>query len=155
MPRVAYQIVKATPELAAQMAPLLRAEDCDEVLAAKRWTPIEALLHSLEVTPNPWALLIGGAPVAMWGVEPVCAHAGVGVAWMLGTSEIGKHRLLFWRLCLEEVARLLRSWNVLINWIDARYEKSLRWAQRLGFVLDEPRPFGPDGRLFCAAAIVR
>ena len=41
------------------------------------------------------------------------------------------------------------------DWIDARYEASLRWALYLGAVLDEPKPYGPDGRLFCAVALGR
>ena len=149
------QIVAATPALAERLAPRLREADAAEVLAARRWSPLEALLHSLERSPDPRAMLFDGEPVAMWGVEPINFGAGVGVAWLLGSDDLAAHPYLFWQTCKSELRQVLVQWRVLFNWIDARYEPSLRWARRLGFSVDEPKPFGPDGALFCCAAIVR
>jgi hypothetical protein len=149
------QVVPATEALARRMAPHLRATDVLEVQAAKLWTPEQALLRSLEHAPGSCAWLLDGEPALMWGVEPVCAAAGLGVAWTLGTDAVTQHPLMFWRLCKAELARLMLHWQVLFNWIDARYEASIRWAWRLGFVIDEPKPFGAEGRLFCCAALVR
>jgi hypothetical protein len=150
-----YQVVLATPDLARQMAPRLREADRLEVLSAAGMTPEAALLHSLSVTPSPRALILGGSPCAMWGVQPIHQAADIGVVWMLGTPELVENPLWFWRMCKAEVARLSSEWVVLLNWIDARYDASLRWARRLGFRLDDPRPYGPRGDLFCCAAIVR
>jgi hypothetical protein len=150
-----YEIVLATRDLAVQMAPHLRAADRDEVWAARHWAAEEALLRSLEVTPDAKAWLVDGEPIAIWGVEPINAVAGIGLAWLLGAEAINEHKLRFWQLCKLEVARQVCLWRVLLNWIDWRYEPSLRWAIHLGFVLDEPKPFGVDGALFCCAAMVR
>jgi hypothetical protein len=91
----------------------------------------------------------------MWGVEPIAKVAGIGCSWLLGTDAITAHPLVFWRVCKAELAKMLKAWRVLLNWIAADYEKSLRWARGLGFTVEEPAPFGPDGDLFCCASIVR
>jgi hypothetical protein len=149
------QVVPATSALAERMAPRLRAADTAEVEACQGWTPLQALLRSLELAPGSRALLFDGEPVAMWGVEPLNAGAGVGIAWLLGTDDLTAHPLTFWRVCKHELAQLRVEWPVLVNWIDARYEASLRWARRLGFAVDQPKPFGRNGALFCSAALVR
>ena len=152
-PRV--DIVPATSSLAERLAPKLRRADADEVCASHGWTPLQALLRSLELTPAPKCLLFDGEPVAMWGVEPVNEAAGMGVAWLLGSDDLTRWPLTFWRVCKDELAALRVEWPVLVNWIDARYEASLRWARHLGFKVDPPKPFGPAGALFCCAALVR
>lgn len=155
MSEVVATVVPASSALAERMAPHLRQADTAEVLAGQGWTPLQALLRSLSVSPDPRALLFDGEPVALWGVEPLNVGAGVGVAWLLGTDDLTQHPLVFWRTCKYELAALRLHWGVLFNWIDARYEPSLRWARRLGFKVDPPKPFGPSGALFCCAAMVR
>lgn len=155
MTDVRWEIVLATPALAERLAPNLRPEDEAEVLASHGWSPSEALCMSLAATPEPWALLVDGEPVGMWGVEPISIGAGIGVPWLLGAPGLVADREFFWDLCRQEVACMLDTYRVLFNFVDARYEKSLRWAKKLGFRVDEPRPFGPSGAPFCAIAIAR
>lgn len=150
---MSYEIVPATLALAAEMAPRLRTPDLEEVTASHGQTAMDVLSSSLGLSLEAWALLIDGTPAAIWGVQPICRPARVGLVWMLGTESISSHRLLFWKLCRREVERLMREWSVLFNWIDARYGASLRWAERLGFLVDEPRPYGRSGAPFCCAAL--
>jgi len=154
VPEPTCQIVPATLPLVRQMAPRLRAADTAEVWAARHWTPLEALEQSVALSPMPRALLINGQPAAAWGVEPIARLAGVGCSWLLGTDLVASHPMIFWRTCKAELERMLTVWRVVLNWIQFEYQASIRWARRLGFRVDEPRPFGPDGVLFCCAAIV-
>jgi hypothetical protein len=149
-----FDITVATEALAERMASRLRLADEAEVLAAYNFTPLEALRRSIRASRAPRAWLVDGEPGAMWGVEPVAVGARIGIAWLLGTEEIDRHPLVFWRLCKDELRRMLAEWRVLLNYIDAHYEKSLRWARGLGFQVDAPRPFGALGAPFCTAAII-
>lgn len=150
-----YEIVPATRAHAQELARHMRPADFLEVSASHESTVDETVEMSVRVSSEAWTLLIGDEVAAIWGVQPICAPARVGLVWMLSADAIDEHPVLFWRLCKKEVARLMREWRTLFNWIDARYDASLRWAKRLGFELDEPRPHGRNGEPFRCAAIVR
>lgn len=141
-------IVEATADHARELAPRLRAEDVAEVLAAAGETPLQALLGSLERSSCAWALFLDDQVAALWGLVPIPGVAGVAAVWMLGSDSLTHHALTFWRLCRREVPRLLELVPVIVNLVDARYERALRWARRLGFEVLEARPFGPQGLPF-------
>lgn len=145
------EIVAATAAHAEALAPRMRPAEVAEVVAAGGYSPLEALLESLQHSGVAFAALFDGEVACMWGVAHVrrSVTAGrVGAVWLLTSDLVEKHPKAFWRGCKAEILRLFGDYDVLFNAIDARHEKALRWAWRLGFPLEEPAPFGVEGRKF-------
>jgi hypothetical protein len=134
----------ATAAHAEELAPHLRAEDVAEIRAADGTEPLPALLTSVDVSDEVWAVRFNGELALIFGVMPYDSKGGgrVGVAWMVPSAIIERHPAAFWRLSREMLPWLLERWDALINAIDVRHEKALRWAKRLGMKLDAPAPFG-------------
>ncbi len=141
-------IVPATLDHAKRMAPNLRQADVDEILAASRSRPLEALEKSLEFSREAWTALVDGEPACMWGAGPLGIFGGTGGIWLLGTDVIEKHPKKF----LIESRRFLEIISTvyikLSNYVDARNTVSLRWLKWLGFEISEPEPFGAEGLPF-------
>lgn len=133
--------IAARPAHAEALAPRLRACDVEEIAASSGLSPLAALLASIQVSPVAYAVFFESEVMALLGVG---AHPspGVGVVWLLGSDTIDQHPKLFWRDSRPVLAHLCESYEVLINMVDARNERSLRWLRRLGFTVDQAVPFG-------------
>lgn len=124
---------QATLRDAAEMAPHMRREDADEVWAEARMAPYEALVWSLGLSgSDAWTVRVRGKIMAMWGVVPVNLLGGEVVPWLLTTYEVERHPREFMRAARAAVNDL-KKFRLAHNRVDARYEKALRWAGRIGF----------------------
>lgn len=146
-------IRQATPEDAAFLAEHLRPVEVEEVRAATGQEPLQAILAGLRDSAECWSLLFDNELAGIWGVVP--ASDGVGVAWLLTTDLVERRAKTFWRACLVLAPAVLKHWPLLINAIDARHTKALRWAKRLGFKLEAPEPFGVAGMPFCRFSVTK
>ena len=140
----------ATIDDARQLAPRLRRADLEEMQAAQGpGVDVERMLcFAVAASPEPLALRVDGAAVAIAGCVPLCLLTGTGVPWMLGAPEAERmpRELLVWGR--RVVARWLEQHRLLENWADARNVRSLRWLQRLGFTIEPARPYGAAGLPF-------
>jgi hypothetical protein len=144
-------IVPAREAHAVELAPRMRAADLAEVRASNGCGPLEALLEALHHSEIARTALFDGRVACMWGVEHVrwsIFSGRVGAAWLLTSDLVEKHPRTFWRGCKEELPKLLRSYDMLINAIDARHAMALRWARHLSFELNEEEAYGLEGRPF-------
>lgn len=132
-------VVRATDELAVLMAPHLRLVDCREIRANA--DPLAIIRGSLAMSSHAWAWMRDGEPACMFGVCPRSLAGGVGVAWLLATDAIRldlRTFLLGSRLVLDH---MLAIYPRLEGAVDARFIDSVRWLERLGFQISEPRDF--------------
>lgn len=142
-------IVPATVGHAVRMAPRMRAADAREVWAAGRLTPMAALSYSLEETPEPWAAIVRGRCMAIWGVAPASTLSGVGTPWLLAAEGFPRGvRGEFLRLSRRFVDEWLADYSCLTNMVDVRNHASITWLTWLGAAWEAPEPCGPDGVLF-------
>jgi hypothetical protein len=154
MPQV--EVRPATFEDARELAPRLRPEEVAEVLASGGHTPLEALEEGLRASEEAWTALFDGQVACVWGVAPLYSTmlgGRTGCVWLLTSDLIERFPKAFWRGCLFLLPDLFRRWDCLVNAIDARHEKALRWARRLGFPLLPPHPFGLEGQPFQAFSV--
>lgn len=95
-------------------------------------------------------LLVGGAqtvfineePAAMFGIVDYGDH---NIVWAVFTRAIERHPIAF----LRESKRLADAFDCeVMNYVDARNVKAVKWFRWLGFEVSEPEPFGPHGVLF-------
>jgi hypothetical protein len=126
----------------------------EEVLecAAHGLTPEGALLDSLERSEEAYAAIFDGQVACLFGVVHLATWNGerIGGAWLLTSDLVERHRKAFWRACRPALLELFERWDVLVNAIDVRHEKAIRWAERLGLQLGPAEPFGLAGEPFRA-----
>ncbi len=128
----------------------MRAADVAELQAAGE-NPKEALLLGL-LTGKPCMTICkaDGTPVGMWGVTPDVD--GIGLPWLLGTDDLvndRRTRMRFLREVKAQVAKVLRTYRVLWNCVDARNTVHVRWIRWMGFTFIAEHPnYGAEGRLF-------
>ena len=91
-------------------------------------------------------LLADGIPLCMFGITPITS--AVGLPWMVGTLDLESHR----RFVLESSRPILEAfldhWPYLVNWVDARNRKAVRWLAWLGFTVHPAKPHGMQGLPF-------
>lgn len=145
---MAITMLPATEEDACELAPLLRAEDRDEVLALGL-DPVDGLLQSVAGAHEAWTYRTDGRIICMAGVGPLSLIGATGVPWLLGSDLVPAHRRAFLVETRRAVARWLTFFPLLSNVVDARYDAAIRWLRWLGFTIGEPFPLGQG--LFRAA----
>jgi hypothetical protein len=125
----------ASLEDARWVASRLRREDADEVLIASGMDPRTVIGISFEQSAMVFSMVPEGEPpVALFGVSDDPTTAGLGIVWLLGTTEVARHAL-----GVIEAARMyLRLFlNVypagLHNIVWSQNATHLRWCRMLGF----------------------
>lgn len=107
-------------------------------LEATGGAPLHSLVESIKVSDPDmtWACLDveDNHPIAIYGVAPVVPGVHFwGIAWLLTSERLEKHRREVWRHSVDTVTKFHSRYAVLSNWIDERNTVSLRWLRRLGF----------------------
>jgi hypothetical protein len=127
------QVLKATPEHAEQLAPILRAIDVSEVKATNpSLTPKEVLMESLRLTKRAYAVVDEGRCLAMFGVTPL--ENNVGVPWLLSSDRFFElHSDKFARQCRKYLKEMSEGYHYLFNFIAVDNSKCQRWLSWLGF----------------------
>jgi hypothetical protein len=148
------EVRDAIAEDCAALAKTMRPEDMAEVLASGGFTPLRALVASRKASADTRVLLVDGEVAAMWGVVPLPMD-GAGAVWLLTGTAVDRAPTAFLRKCREELGRIRATWALLVNFIDARHAKALRWARWLGFEVGSPEPFGVAGLPFCHVQLSR
>ena len=124
------QIIKLRPEHAA-ISPYLRQQDIDEIHAMTDLSPALAVAYSIAHSERGYTALIDDIPCAVFGVAQ-------GVIWLVGTDEITKHPVTFFRVSKKIFPQLSQGYPVLHNYVHETNTLSLRWLQWLGFHIDPP-----------------
>lgn len=123
------------------------------------FSPIDALVKSLAVSREAYAMLFDGEPAAVFGVVPMPKVTLVGAergrVWALTGRGVDKHKKAFIRWSRRVVTQLLERYELLFNFVDARYVGALRWLASLGFDVFLPEQYGAHGALFCPFRIRR
>lgn len=134
-------------DIASLLAGMRRA-DREEVEAASG--DVEGSLVD-GVCESNWVLAgtVDGELACIFGLVPLNGLLGRrGVPWMLGTDLLDKHPGALMKRCRGYVALMLRTYPHLLNFVDARNTRSIRWLKRLGFTLHPAAPYGAQQRPF-------
>lgn len=125
-----------------------RQADRDELWAGGRITAFDALAVGVESSTSAWTGFAGDDPICLFGVAPASLLGGIGIPWLIGTDEVERHQMAFLRRCQPHVATMRSVYDTLVNWVDDRNVVAQRWLRWLGFHVEPPAPFGPDGMPF-------
>ncbi len=140
----------STIEDIAYLAPRLRVEDVEEVLAAGGKDIHECLMDGLS---SPDGCISGvdenDKPVVMFGTAPAPGADGVGIIWLLASEDIHHHRVDFLRQSRPFVEAFNRKYQLLMNFTDCRNTLHHRWLRWCGFsFINKIRGEGPGGHPF-------
>lgn len=129
----------------------LRDDDKREVIAMRGdvRSMQDVLALSVLCSTHCWAAVAPDhEPIALFGVAPVSLLGGIGSPWLLGTERTVRYASALVRQGRYYVQVMREAYPDLTNYVDARNERSIRWLQRLGFVLRECEPVGVMGMPF-------
>ena len=149
------EIVPATLDHAADLAPRLRALDLAEIEAASGRPVTEVLARSVERAMWSEALMVDGKVEALGGLGTLSVMFGPGVPWLIGSDRLTERKRWFLAQSRRQVGRMLASYGVLVNYVDARNASALLFLRWLGFALEPAAPWGAKGLPFHRFTMVR
>jgi hypothetical protein len=121
----------------------LRAADFDEVFAATGKSPHICIELGWKLSLKRWIIFDrNNCAVAVLGIRPVDAFSNIGIPWLLGTDGLNKMSKFFLKISKPIIEEMKAGFDVLVNFIDARYIETVRWMRWCGFTVDEAQPFG-------------
>jgi len=95
-----------------------------------------------------WSWIVHGEVACMFGIVKPDLLDDESYPWFLTTNLVEKHSRQFARACKMLLPELLHHHPRLIGRVDASYKLSVRWLIWLGAEIEEPAPWGIEGKLF-------
>lgn len=132
----------ATLNDAAQIAPLMRKADAEEVWQASAVRPYYALAMSIAVSDEAVTFCRDGNPVGCFGVKRESMWDPGATLWLLATDEFAKMRHAFARYHKRFLLPYLDRYDILSNYIYRENIASLRLVKMMGARFEEPKPHG-------------
>lgn len=138
-----------------ELAEKMRPEEVDEVYASNGDTPEEAVRRSVARSVDVFATMEDDRLMSITGCAPYSWISDRGSPWLLTTVNMKKSPRHLLRHTQVFLGKWRREYGTLINFVDARYEQSLRWAKWAGFTIHPAEPFGFLGLPFHKIEIKR
>lgn len=142
------KFIKPTIEHVEFIAFNMRKADVDEVWASNHHTPIEALMSGWRMSNKSTIVTVNDEPCVMIGLVIRDILSGIGVPWLLGTENAlryKRHFLIQVPIVINEMLNICPS---LYNYVHVKNKISIRWLKRIGFIFDDPMPYGCENELF-------
>lgn len=153
-----YEIRDVTEDDIRYVSSRMRERDRLEVWATLEMEPEQGIRESIAKSDFAKTLVIGSTPVGIYGVSTVTASLSGrrwGAPWMLTTEDVPKCRRAYLQATKEILPSLLKNHDVLLNYVDDRYEAAIRWLKSLGFWVGPAIRYGLHGEMFRPFAIDR
>lgn len=143
-------ITPATPELIQAVASAMREADLAELAAGGYEDPEHALRLCVAASQHTGVLLYDGEPAVLMGVHVPSVIGNSCAPWLLSTAAVERYPLSYTREMRKIVAMLAEHYGRLENYVDARYQRAVRWLGLIGFTVlgDEHAIDGPNGHRF-------
>lgn len=140
-----YEIVRATRAHAEELALTMRPQDIEEV-AAQGYTPLEALLISVEDSTAAYAGLADGKVLGIFGYTCRSLLSDEAFPWLLTCRDIHKHSRWFMGVCREFIAGMRQRYRLLWGWVCETNTISIRWLTWLGFTIEKDVRYHAPGK---------
>ena len=144
-----------TPEAIKFISDNMRKEDVAEVWASGRYTPLEALEMSMKYSKKAVVVYDDDIPLTVLGLVLRDFLSGIGVPWLLSAEQALKHKRKFLELSPPVIEEMLDICPKLVNHVHIDNKLSIRWLKWLGFTIEDPKPTGMHGELFCRFTMER
>ena len=116
------------------VANTIRQADADEIEAMAGLDPLTGLTESVAASHVAYSMMAGDEPVAIYGARRLTAD-GIGMVWLLASTEVMKHTTSFLKKSIEYTNRLHQEvgCHTLANYTDARNTVHHKWLRFTGF----------------------
>lgn len=115
----------------------LRADDFDEVFSATGKSPHYTVISGWETALKRWLIFDSSDKiVGVIGLKPYDQYSNICAPWMLGTDGLNDISKFFLKISKPIIKEMLLYCDVLLNYVDSRYEKAIRWLKWCGFTVD-------------------
>ena len=142
------EFTEVTEEHLRTVAQNMRDADIEEVWAATRHTPLQALTDGVMKSEHSVTVKWGGEAVAVYGLRAGAALSGIGVPWMLTAGGILNCRRELMTHTPVVLGKMLLKCGLLENQVHVENKVSIGWLSRMGFTIDSPEPTGVEGGMF-------
>ena len=123
------------------LAPRLRYEDKQEILAGIGLKPYEALLKGYLENVIVFTIVnTKNKPVGIFGVND-CGN-GLGAIWLVATNDLSTVQISFLRQCREVVKVFNKKYKILWNFVDCRNSLHIKWLKWCGFQFINKKQYG-------------
>ena len=128
-----YDIVKTTDEHIDWLALNLTEADEQEVWAVDHSTPLDALTRSRQASRDTHTGLAGNDIACIFGVAQETVLDTICIPWMLCSPLLQDHWRAFSRGSREWMKIQQEEYDYLVNFVDARNTRAVRWLKWLRF----------------------
>lgn len=142
------KFIKPTQALIEVIAADMRQADVDEVWASHHHTPVEALMKSWKASDRSVVVTVNDEPCVMIGLVIHDILSGTGSPWLLGTENALKYKRHFLTQVPDVIEEMLTICPRLVNYVHTENKVSIKWLKWIGFIVEEPLPYGCDDALF-------
>lgn len=139
------QVLPVSVDEAEDIAAIVRQADIDEICEGLGLDMVHALRCCFGGSCKASKIVVDGKVVAVFGDSVHDVQLAVGVPWLISTVHVASSARAFLKVCRDEVDEMLIRHRTLINFVDARNVKAVRWLRWLGFEFFDPIPYGPKG----------
>ena len=123
------------------LAPRLRQEDKQEILAGSGLIPYYAFLNGFQNSVIVFTIFNPkNKPVGIFGVDDL--GNGVGGIWLLATKDLATIKIAFLKQCREVVKVLNQKYKILWNYVDCRNQLPIKWLKWCGFKFINKQNYG-------------
>lgn len=120
----------------------LREADIEELRAATGESPEVVLAKSLDASDITYVIKSYDRILGVFGVTPHAFEECYGVPWLLMTEEVvSSIRFPFLFGCKSVIQMFHSKYPHLLNLIDSRQTKYMRWLTWLGFTVNKNTPY--------------
>ena len=71
-------------------------------------------------------------PLFIFGVNADSIISKKACVFLIGTKDIEKYPIIFYKFTKEAINETLKDYEVLYNFVDSRYKKSIKWLKKIG-----------------------
>lgn len=142
------EFIKPVNYLIEIMAQNMRRSDKVEVMASHGHTPLEALIYSFNQSDYLAMAISEGVPISMLGVSTSNIITGLGHPWLLSSNELFNHKEYLFEIGPVVIADMVAVCPRLVNYVHHENKTSIKWLKSLGFIIEDPEPYGVKGDPF-------
>ncbi len=149
MSRSLLEVGAPQPGDAQELVDNLRDQDVAECHAAGVTDIVAAVEDGIRRSQLVWTARVDGEIACVFGVAPLGTVLDPrGVAWLLGTPLVARHRRILARQAPVYISRMLEVFPYLMNQVHAKNTVATSWLRKMGFILQPPHPIPPHGEMF-------
>jgi hypothetical protein len=137
----ARQLRRGDVEVVAQN---MRASDVRTLAAIfPELTPLEVLNTGVYHAALVWTFVHEREPIAIYGATPLSMLSDSAAPWLLATDMAFKYGRALVRDGRRYTERMLDYFPHLMNYVDSRDTKAVRWLAHIGYTVHPAEPYGP------------